>query len=436
MNRIKPIVVFFCLLATFCLTNCKKDSEENFGTLNGIVKDAISANPLENVSVIVFNADNNSPVGVILKTNASGEYSTKLVAGNYFVKLYKQGYEAVPARSIEAVAFSIIVNEITPNSAEMFPSSTTNAGWIEGKVVEGNTGIGGALVVAYDYASKVAFSTISSQNGEFSIFNVTNGSYVVQAYLASYNSNTAPASVTANFATTGINITVEKTATATLSGNVRNLAVENKDVDIALIHPATKEAIPGLRTTTSNLSYTLTNIPNGVFLARATYNNDQRVMDPDRIAKFGEPEVTVWGGTVNPSSLTFDVTGSVSLQTPTNALTTTVPVQVTSTRPNFQWTAYPSSSDYVIEVTDASTGQVVWGGFDRVSDLPVKNIVIPSNTTSLNYNSDGNASITDLIAGKIYRWRIFASKNDVNSPTGWTLISASEDQTGLIKIAD
>jgi hypothetical protein len=215
---------------------------------------------------------------------------------------------------------------------------------------------------------------------------------------------------------------------------VRNLAVANKDVDVALIHPITKEALPGLRTTTVNLSYTLTNIPNGIFFARASYNNDQRVMDPDRIAKFGEPVVAVTGGTVNPATLTFDITGSVTLQSPTNPLTNTIPVEITSTRPTFQWIAYPSTTDYVIEVTDATTGQIVWGGFEKIADLPVKKITIPASSTSVVYNSDANATIPDLLAGRVYRWRIFASKDDVNSPTGWNLISASEDQTGLIKI--
>jgi hypothetical protein len=50
------------------------------------------------------------------------------------------------------------------------------------------------------------------------------------------------------------------------------------------------------------------------------------------------------------------------------------------------------------------------------------------------YNFDGTASIAELVPGRIYKWKIYASKNDVNSATGWTLISASEDQLGLIKV--
>jgi hypothetical protein len=435
MKRKSNIALVFILIATTIFFSCKKnsDTQPTTGQVKGIVKDATTSSPLENVSVIVFNADNNSPIGQTLKTNASGEFSADLVPGNYFLKFSRQGYYPVPPPSLEAVPFAISLSLITQNDAEMFPASATTAGWITGKVTSNGSPVQGALVVAANGQNNIAFSTSSDQNGDYSIFNVPVGSFNVQAYMSTYNSNTVAASVTANTGITGINITLDKTATATLTGNIRNLAIDNKDVDITFVHPITKETIPGLTTTSTNLAYSLSNIPNGSFIARASYKNDMRVMDPDRIAKFGEPVVTVSGGTCSPSTLTFDVTGPVTLNAPTNPLTTTVPVNAT-TRPTFQWTAYPSTTDYVIEVMDASTGQVVWGGFDKSGPLPVKKIIIPGNQTSIVYNSNGTATISDLVPGKIYRWRVYASKNDVTSSTGWTLISTSEDQVGLIKI--
>jgi len=431
----KQRLIFFLslVMATGILFSCKKTDDAPMGQLKGIVKDASTSSALENVSVIVFNADNNSAIGQTLKTNASGEFSTSLAPGNYFVKLSRQGYYPVPPASLEAVPFSITANQLTQSDAEMFPSPGTGTGWITGTVTNGTTAVQGALVVATDLQNKFAFSTSTDVNGGYSIFNVPAGSYNVQAYLASYNTNSIAASVTSNTTATGINISVQKTAAGTLSGSIRNLAAENKDVDIALVHPLTKETVPGLTTTTSGLNYSLANIPNGVFIARATYKNDFRVMDPDRIAKFGEPVVTVSGGAASPATLTFDITGTVTLNSPSNTVSNTVPVSSTN-KPVFQWTAYPSTSDYVIEVMDASTGQVVWGGFDKSASLPVKKITIPSSSTSIMYNSDAKALINELVAGKIYRWRIYASKNDQNSPTGWTLISTSEDQVGLVKI--
>ena len=80
----------------------------------------------------------------------------------------------------------------------------------------------------------------------------------------------------------------------------------------------------------------------------------------------------------------------------------------------FQWSSYPSTSDYVIEITDALTGTVVWGGFTNSGGTLTKNITIPSNTASIAFDSDGKAKAA-LVSGKIYRWKIYASKNDQQS---------------------
>ena len=194
--------------------------------------------------------------------------------GNYFVKLSRQGYYPVPPPLLEAVPFAINAGQSTQNDAEMFPSSNSTAGWIQGKVTSGGSAVQGALVVAIDATNKIAFSTSSDANGEYSIFNIPTGSFSVQAYRSTYNSNIVAASVTSNTATNGINIDLQKTGTGTLTGSIRNLSIANKEVDITLVHPITKETIPGLTSTTSNLNYSLTNIPNGSFIARATYKND------------------------------------------------------------------------------------------------------------------------------------------------------------------
>ena len=58
-------------------------------------------------------------------------------------------------------------------------------------------------------------------------------------------------------------------------------------------------------------------------LARASYANDGIVMDPDWIVKNGEPFVTVSG---SGTTRDFSVTGAISLDAPTNASNSTVPV--------------------------------------------------------------------------------------------------------------
>lgn len=429
-QRILPILAVLFLISI--VTSCKDDDEgtPTVGTLKGVISDGSTTNVLADASIIVFNADDNAPVGSIV-SDGDGVYSIDLEEGSYFVKVYKQGYLSVPAPGLSSIPFSIVVGETYENDIILFASNNTNVGFISGTVTAGGSAVPGALVVASNGTQ--AFSGVSDAEGNYVIFNVGSGSYTVSGFLAEYNSDDVSVSVTANAETTGANVTLTAGASGSLSGQVRNISAENIDVDVALVHPITRETIPGLIGRTTAQSYTLSNIPNGDYIARATFENDNRVMDPDRIFKFGEPQVTMTGGA---ESIDFDITNSVSLVEPTNEAATTAPVEITSTAPTFTWTAYSSTSDYVIEVTDATTGQVIWGGFDQSGVNPVKNIVIPGAQKSIAYNEDGNASDAALEVGKVYRWRIFASKNDQNSPTGWTLISASEDQRGLIKIIE
>ncbi len=104
--------------------------------------------------------------------------------------------------------------------------------------------------------------------------------------------------------------------------------------------PLSREAVPGLSATTVSFVYTISNVPLGTYLARATFKNDGKVVDPDWIVKNGEPMVVVAGGTV---SRPFSVTGAISLVSPTNLASSTQPIEVSSTRPMLSWLAYASA---------------------------------------------------------------------------------------------
>lgn len=424
-----PILITLSCLIWAC---SKDDPKPITGKLIITVADQASDAKLSGAQIILFNADSNSPTGSINISDENGILSIDLLPGNYFAKYYKQGYESVPARGMEAVPFTVMAGQTTEQLAELLVTSVTSPGLIRGKVTAGS-GIGGVLIVAENDLGSDAFSTVSAEDGSYSIFNVPEGNYQVRGYVIGYNSNEVATAVIAGTEVAGVDLALTTGATGSLTGTVRNLAASNKDVDVSLVHPLTKETIPGLSTKSSSQAYSITKIPDGVYIARATFKNDQRVMDPDRIAKFGEPIVTFTGSST--IDLTFDVTDHVSLLGPSNESASVQPVLSTSGTPTFSWTDYSSTSDYVIEIIDASTGAVVWGGFDTTGDLPSKKIIIPSSQTTIDYNSDGKAIVPELVPGRIYRWRIFASKNDQNSPTGWTLISASEDQMGLIQIS-
>jgi hypothetical protein len=149
-------------------------------------------------------------------------------------------------------------------------------------------------------------------------------------------------------------------------------------------------------------------------------------MDPQQFAQNGDPIINVTG---NPITYDIDITNSVSLISPTNDATERIPVSANNS-PTFSWTPFEDASEYVIEVSDAY-GNVIWGGFG--DNWSSKNIVIPATQTSITFNSDGNAT-ANLESGEVYRWRIFASKDNIESPIGWELISMSEDYVGLILI--
>lgn len=426
------------LISGFIFTSCSKDDPEpvTTGKITGKVTDLSTSAAIQEATVILFDANTNSPVNTTT-TNASGDYSFDVVGGNYFIKIYKQGYASVPPQGLEPVPFSVSVGMSTSQSVEMSASGLTDAGYISGKVSVGGQGMPGVLLVAESNGS--AYSAISDKDGNYTIFNVPAAVYDVTGYLLDYASTSQAATVTTDTETSGINLTLTQGTSGQVSGTFKvisqtTIATAPETVDITLIHPVTKETIPGLSQSVpyaSSLSYSFSNVPDGTYVVRASFANDYIVIDPDYITKFGDYTVNISGGTATPASVDIVATSAVILNTPTNEMSTTEPVETTAT-PTFEWTAYASTSDYVIEVTDASTGTVIWGGFNNSNGTVTKNITIPSNTTSIAFNADGLAT-AELVSGKVYRWRIYASKNNQQT-SSWNLIAASEDQMGLIKI--
>jgi hypothetical protein len=434
---LSAVVLLFFL---FTLSNCSKSSDPapvTTGKISGKVTDLGTAGALADATVIVFDASNNSPVNTA-KTNSTGDYSFDVVPGNYFLKFSKQGYLSIPAVGTSPVSFVVTLGATTDKPAQLSASTVINAGYISGKVSVGATGQPGVLVAAE--ATGVAFSAISDKDGNYTIFNVPAASYQVKGYLASYSTASVAAAVVANTQTPNINVSLTLGAAGQFSGTFKvisqtTIATPPTTMDIALVHPITKETIPGLSQSvaySSSLSYSFTKVPDGSYVIRASYANDYIVIDPDYVTKFGDYKVTLAAGVPTPATVDIVATSAVILTSPTNAMTTIVPVDATTT-PTFQWSSYSSTSDYVIEVADASTGIVVWGGFTNTNGTITKKITIPSSTTSITYNSDSKASQAALTVGKVYRWRIFASKNN-NQTNSWNLIAASEDQMGLIKV--
>ncbi|MEE8588475.1 MAG: hypothetical protein V3S80_03905, partial [Sulfurimonadaceae bacterium] len=164
------------------------------------------------------------------------------------------------------------------------------------------------------------------------------------------------------------------------------------------------------------------------YFIRATYSIDDLVVDPDGIFKFGEPKVTIVAE--NNTSATIKITEAVFLTSP--VIQDGIPVEV-SPIPTLDWGATNiSPSDWVVEVVDAN-GQTVWGGFAD-DENSTKLVKLPKEQKSVEYNYDNMGD--DLIPGKIYRWKVYASADASfqQEPLGWKLISTSEDALGIFKV--
>lgn len=405
---------------------CKKSNNDiTTGIIEGVIKNATNSAPIPNARVLVFDANTNAPASNSIFSDDQGAYSFALVPGSYYVKITKLGFESIPPASITAVPFSVVLQQTATMDYQMTPITTAGLGTISGQVTASAKAVGGVLVVAS--GTSTGYSSVTDKNGNYFIYNVPAGAYFLKAWDSSYNSSSANVNLTSSGTSENNNLTLTTGASGSVTGSVTFLSTTNIEVDVTLVNPQTKETVPGLITNTSGGNYTISNVPAGTYIARASYSNDGKVTDPDWILKNGEPTVTVGS---SPVTLNFSVTGAISLSSPTNAASSTQPLAVSSVTPTFIWTAYASADNYVIEISD-SNGNVIWGGFSNAGS--VRKFVIPKTTTSITYNSNGTATLP-LQNGQIYRWRIFGCKADSGDPRGWKTISVSEDQQGLIKI--
>jgi hypothetical protein len=395
------------------------------GKLIGTVTDASNAAAIAGVRVVIYDANSNLPL-ITLSTSSAGTFEVEFSAGTYYVRCSRQGYDETPPKDISPFPLSVSLGQITTTTIQMYRNTSANTGAISGTVVNAGTGVPNVLVVAQNGHS--GYSGITDAGGTYAMYNIPADTCSVQAWTSGFVSTTQSVLVTAGGETQNVNLTLSTGTMGTVTGPVTFLATTNIEVDVSLLDPLSREVIPGLVAVTQGGVYTIVNVPPGSYLARATYRNDGKVVDPDWIVKNGEPEVVVSSGS---ASRPFSVTGAVTLTSPTNSATSTQPVDVSKTLLTLNWQAYSSADNYVPEVCNQS-GKVIWGGF--ADNWTTRRVLVPKSITSVQFNYDSSAT-EQLVPGKEYRWRVYASKDDLKEPTGWKLISVSEDQMGLIRIS-
>lgn len=428
-KQTQPSLVFLMVLCALSLIGCGGggggDSEPPpTGSLRVAVTDGESGEALSQATVLLVDGGTGSPLGDLLVTDASGVATVVLPLRSVFVHVSAQAYAPVPPTRAQPVPVQIQKDQTVDVQVELFgladPASRGKlAGMVKGLSGEG---VAGALVVAEVQGESV--SGVSSSTGAFVLHNVAPGTAEVTAWKADLNFDSlTEVAVVAGEPTSGLVLPARSAASGSASGSVSFLAVENGTTDITVVHPETGDVIPGLRTyNTDTNTFSLGGVPNGTFHIVASLENDHYVLDPDRVVKFGTPSITVSGGLVN---VDFDITDAIPLIAPVDNQDIPLPAQDTDLQ--FRWAAYPSTSNYVVEVA-AEDGEVIWGGFTPEGTQRVSTVA-----TALVFNSDGTATRA-LEVGRYYQVRVYASKEDQKQPLGYKLISSTEALKGVFRI--
>ncbi|MEJ2616342.1 MAG: carboxypeptidase-like regulatory domain-containing protein [Ignavibacteriaceae bacterium] len=380
---------------------------------------------IQAANVILFNANNGEAVSRLFSNQQGIASFQDIQAGNYFVKISAQGFNEVPVQNLTPIPFSVLQDQSQTINYYLDPY-TGNWGKIDGTL---NPAVPGVLICAYNQVDNSIYQTYSGPDGYFVFFNLSYGSYKITAIKASYYSDsTYNTNITNSTSSKTININIKQDMGSTLKGAVTFLAVTNGIVDISILDKQTMAAVNGLSTIIDSArNYKIQNIPQGNYIAWASYKNDGYVMDPDWIFKNpGALEINF--STDSSTSLNFSVTNAINLISPTNNPDTILPVSVDSLNPVFTWSPYPQAKEYIIEVKDLN-GNIIWGGFDE--NGIIRHAKISKETTSVKFNFDGSAKSL-LKRGEVYQWKVYADDNALDNVQ--TLLSSSEDLMGLFKV--
>jgi hypothetical protein len=385
---------------------------------------------LANTNVILYDANANAPVARVL-SDATGNFAFEAPAGDYYLTVAAQGRIPSPPKGGQPLPFHADSGKtFTRNVFLERDTATTNTGGLSGSVtVTGNVPAAGILIVA-QAADSTAYSSTTGPDGYFAIYNLPPGNYTLRGYRDSLVQDTTTVKVAIRTDSLSANTVLRMSVNAgkILRGKIRFLASSNSTVDITLVNPWTREAIPGLSVKNdSSNSFILRGIPPGDYTVWASYRNDGYVMDPDAIRKFGFPKVS-FSATDTAKNVDFDVTGAVTVVSPTNAADTVYPRIIHTRTPAFKWVKYPSTKEYIVEVFDAN-GKRIWGGFSATG--AILHPSIPASADSVVYNFD-NSATSPLKAGGIYTWKVYADNDAQANVQG--LISSSENLRGLFQV--
>lgn len=404
------------------------------GNLELSVVDGDSTAALSNARVIVIDGATGEAID-ILTTDDTGRVSKTYDIGALQLRVSKQDYAPSPPPRIPPLPVQILADQTTSITVSLYALPPAERGMISGHVTDSMTQpVDNALIVA-TASDGTLLSTIVGPDGDYVLHNVPAGSTMLNTYLGSYNFDTAgPITVTAD-ANTDQDIAAVGPAAGEISGHVSFTSISGDIIDVTLLHPETRDALPKLRTfTDADGNYHMTGVPNGEFEIIASLENDGYVLDPDESVTQGIPMVVISEAAPVITGEQFKVTGSIELTNPPSNTDGIIPEL--GDMPLFAWikaSSYASADYYVVEVVDES-GDTIWGGFDAAMNFMPLVTVPQGNAPSVTYNYDGTATLALLEPERHYQLRVYAVVTDLTDPKGYRLLSASETLDGIFKV--
>jgi hypothetical protein len=423
-------IIVSCLISLIGFVSCTEDNPVEPvppSNVEIIVRSVNDSSSIANANVVLYNANTGESVSRVFSGSNGVAKFEDLSSGNYYVRISAQGFNEVPQGNVSPVPFSVSTGQ-THTQTYYLDILQGTFGKIDGTVIPN---LPGFLIVASLTTSSSEYHTYSGPDGYFVLFNVPYGTYQVNAIKSGYQSANQP-QVTLSSASSSatLQINVNQITGSTLTGMVTFLAVENGIVDVSLLDEESLSVVNGLTTMIdTSKNYSISNIPPGNYVAWASYENDEYVMDPDWIFK-NPGALDISFATDTSKMLDFSVTGAITILSPTNPPDSIIPALADSVVPTFSWDAYPQTKEYIIEVRDIN-GNLIWGGFTETGEI--RHAQIPKEWSSAEFNFDGSAS-SQLQPGNIYQWRLYAD-DDATSGVQ-TLLSSSEDLLGLFRVPD
>lgn len=425
INFHRKVILTLIILLSLLFLQCSEDTSVEPippTIINIIVKSVDDSSAIVGANVVLYNASTGESISRTFSGNDGTARFENVALGNFYVRISAQGFKDIPEGSVSPVPFSAPSGQTTSRTYFMNELQGT-FGKIDGTV---NPNIAGFLVVATSAGMNTEYHTYSGPDGYFILFNVPYETYTVDAIKSGYQSDNQPqVTLSSGASSVTVQINVRQISGSTLTGKVTFLASQNAIVDISLLDKVSNSVVNGLTTVIdTSRNYIIINIPEGQYVAWASYENDGYVMDPDWIFKNpGALFVSFAGDTAKVRD--FSVTDAITINSPTNPSNEIIPAVADSIVPTFNWNAYPQTKEYIIEVLDVN-GNLVWGGFKENGEI--RHAQIPKEWNSVEFNFDGTA-LSQLVSGQIYQWRVYS--DDDATQDVQTLLSASEDLMGL-----